>query len=337
MAYGMAQKDNMIWAYLIHLGYNMWSEPLEQAGYYEGAPKIRSCRKTNVSEYSYAQPYLRCDMKLWRELVAEAAERGVNMFVIDLGEAIQYESHPELSCEGALSKAQLQSELDYLKSIGIEPIPKLNFSACHDMWLGEYSKMLCTPAYYKVCSDLIHEVCELFSSPRLFHLGMDEEKASVQSNLNYVVERQGDLWWHDFTYLVKNTEECGARSWIWSDYMWHYEELFFERMPKEVLQSNWYYRSFDADKMPSPAYMNYLKAFTKLADKGYDQVPTGSNWALPDNFSNLAGYFRNNINTEKILGFMQTVWAPTLPPAVDKHKSALAEFPGAIKAWNNIP
>ncbi|MDD5487192.1 MAG: hypothetical protein PHW65_06535, partial [Dehalococcoidales bacterium] len=260
----MKEDRKTIWAYLIHLGYNMWSEPLEQDGYYKGAPKIKSCRITNTGGYSYAQPYLRCDMGLWRELAAEAAKRGVNMFVIDIGEALQYESHPELACEGALSKTRLLEELEYLRNIGIEPIPKLNFSACHDMWLGEYAKMLCTPIYYKVCSDLIHEVSELFSSPRLFHLGMDEEVASWQVGYNLIMERQGDLWWHDLLFLVKNTEECGARAWIWSDYMWHHEELFFERMPKEVLQSNWYYRNVEPEKMPSPVYMKYLQAFAKL-------------------------------------------------------------------------
>ncbi|MDD5603827.1 MAG: hypothetical protein PHG48_07135 [Eubacteriales bacterium] len=324
----------MIWAYLIHVGYNMWSEPLVQEGYYDGAPEIGSCRRTNAGKYSYAEGHLRFDRALWRKLAEEAAQKGVNMFVMDLGEAVSYESHPELACEGALSKEEIREEISFLKGLGIEPIPKLNFSACHDMWLGPYSKMLCTPEYYKVCADLISEVCELFSSPRLFHLGMDEEKASVQSNLNLIIERQGDLWWHDFSFLVRNVEKGGSQVWIWSDYMWFYEELFFERMPKEVLQSNWYYRKFKVEEMPSPAYEKYLKAFTKLADKCYDQVPTGSNWAEPVNFSGLAAYIHENVDNSRIKGFMQTVWAPTLPDLEDKHRQALSEFPGAIRAWN---
>ncbi len=320
---------NKIWAYLLHLGYNMWGDPRIQDGYYEGAPKIRCSYTRTDDEYYNAETFLRCDMGYWRELAASAAASGVNMLVVDIGEAVCYESHPELACKGALTKAELAAELEYLRSLGIEPIPKLNFSACHDMWLKPYSYMKCTPVYYEVCSDLIHEVCELFSQPRFFHLGMDEEKSSIRVR-NLIVERQEDLWWHDLLYFVKQTEQCGTRAWIWSDYMWDHEKLFLERMPKEVVQSNWYYSAdFEKEKMSADQAVK-LRAFTILAEKGYDQIPSGSNWSHPDNFSKMADYIKNNIDNKKVLGFMQTLWRPTLRKMEDKHKQAIGEIKKAI-------
>jgi hypothetical protein len=143
--------------------------------------------------------------------------------------------------ENAWSPDKLRHELQKMRSLGLEPIPKLNFSASHDIWLGEYSRMVSTSIYYKVCSDLIREVCELFDTPRYFHLGMDEETAAHQQNRLYAAIRQYDLWWHDLFFFVNCVEECGTRAWVWADYIWHHEEEFLRQMPRSVLQSNWYY------------------------------------------------------------------------------------------------
>ncbi|MBQ1229154.1 MAG: uracil permease, partial [Firmicutes bacterium] len=42
-------------------------------------------------------------------------------------------------------------------AMGITIIPKLNFSTNHDVWLGEYSRMVSTSIYYGVCRDLIND------------------------------------------------------------------------------------------------------------------------------------------------------------------------------------
>ena len=78
------------------------------------------------------------------------ARAGMNMLVIDLGDGIRYESHPEIAVQGAWPPARLREELARLRALGLEPIPKLNFSTAHDAWLHDYSRMVSTPAYYKV-------------------------------------------------------------------------------------------------------------------------------------------------------------------------------------------
>ncbi len=211
-------KAPLIWAILYHLGSNMWGD----------------C----PTAYTPKSDTLLCEDKIWTELTEKSAAAGMNMVVVDLGEGIQYKSHPELAIQGSWTIDKLRADLDRLRKLGLEPIPKLNFSACHDVWLGEYERMLSTPKYYEVCSDLIQEVCEIFDHPRFFHLGYDEETYGHQQTYSYAVVRQGELWWHDFLWFVKVVEKRGARPWIWSDWMWAHPDEFLRRMPKSVLQSN---------------------------------------------------------------------------------------------------
>ena len=93
--------------------------------------------------------------------------------LMDLAEQVLYPSHPELAVKGTWSPEKLRKELDRLRGLGLEPIPKLNFSTCHDFWLKDYSRMISTPEYYRVCADVIKDVCEMFDKPRLFHLGWE--------------------------------------------------------------------------------------------------------------------------------------------------------------------
>ena len=81
----------------------------------------------------------------------------------------------------------------------------------------------------------------MFDRPRFFRLGMDAEDYGNQKYYKHVVIRQSDAWWRDFLFLVQEIEKGGARAWIWSDYVWHHPELLYRKMPKSVVQSNWYY------------------------------------------------------------------------------------------------
>jgi len=307
---GQPSGRKMIWAYLLHLSYNMWADR-EIPGEWE--------------YYISAKPYLRVDISLWNDILKKMAEAGMNMVVIDLGDAVKYESHPEIAVRDAWTISRLKDELSRIREIGLEPIPKLNFSAGHDTWLGPYSRYVSTDTYYEVCRDLISEVIEIFDKPRFFHLGMDEETAHHQRYYNYVVVRQYDLWWHDFYFLIEHVEKGGSRPWIWSDYLWEHPEDFFENMPKSVLQSNWYYGSEFSKKKAS------VKAYLDLEEHGYDQIPTGSNCAAPENFQKTVNFCRRHIALERLLGFLQTSWMPTLEVFRQRHMQAIDLVDQAIK------
>ena len=302
-----------IWANLVHLGYNMWCDR-----------EIEPCRKPGKARHICAKPYLRFDDSLWNDILKKMVDVGMNMVVIDLGEGVKYKSHPELAVKNSWNTARLKEELSKIRGMGLEPIPKLNFSTCHDHWLGPYSRCVSTPQYYNVCRDLIAEVSELFDKPRFFHLGYDEETADHQRHFNYVVIRQHELWWHDFLFFVNEVEKHKVRPWIWSDYVWHHTEEFYKKMPKSVLQSNWYYAaSFDKSNIR-------IKSFIDLDTHGYDQVPTGSNWSTPENFQKLVKFCRKHINSPHLFGFLQTPWVPTLEEFRQRHIEAIEQVGKAI-------
>ncbi len=308
----------MIWANLLHLSYNMWID--------REAPEL-----TGYGKIIIGGPKLRFDKPVWDDLLPKMAENGVNMLVIDLGDGVSYASHPEIAVEGAWSIDELKAELDKLRQLGIEPVPKLNFSATHDLWMGPYSRMVSTPKYYEVCADLISECMDIFDSPRLFHLGMDEETFGHQVHQSYVVIRQYDLWWHDLMFLVGEVEKKGARAWIWSDFIWNHKDEFLERMPKSVLQSNWYYeQSLTPEDEPCKTYVN---AYNILEENGYDQVPAGSNHSTPDNFGNTVRWAKDNIAPERLKGFFQTIWRPTTEEFHQRHIEAIEQIGRARKEF----
>jgi hypothetical protein len=319
----------MIWANLLHLSTNMWCD---------------NDRPDLPTPHWSAKPYMRFDEELWREVTTTTAQAGLNMVLIDLGDAIQYESHPEIAIKGAWTRQHLLKELTRLRLLGLEPIPKLNFSTAHDAWLGDYSRMVSSPTYYEVCRDLIAEVSELFGHPRFFHIGMDEELASEQKLYEYALVRQGDLWWRDLYFYVDEVEKHGARAWIWSDSIWHHAETFLKKMPRSVVQSNWYYGD-QFEQEPSASddgiwregtnsmHTVPVNSYRILEKGGFDQIPTGSNWCLPSNFELTVDYCRNNIDPERLLGFMTAPWQLTLPEGRPRHLEAIDQVRHVIASY----
>ena len=286
----------MMWAYMIQLGENMWGD---EGGTRRWAPFF---------------PQLNTDDAVWREVIDFLPSQGFNTVLIDIGDAIQYESHPEISIPGAWSKDKFKKELDYMRSIGLTPLPKLNFSAGHKAWLKEYGRMLATSIYYRVCEDLIKEVAELFDYPEYFHLGMDEEDASNQSYMSYCCIRQKDLWWHDVYFLFDICEKLGMRPWVWADACWNNPDEYFAKMPKSVLQSNWAYH--EVKKNPDGTYRDkYYQAYVELEKRGFDQVPTSSTWSVNFNTHETMELGKAEIAPERLLGYMTAPWDFTVPQA----------------------
>ena len=279
-------KSELTWGALLHLGYNFWDD-------------------------AKAADHVRCDEPVWREVTERMAAHGMNLLLIDLGEAVAYPSHPELAVAGSWSVDKLRDELERLRGMGLEPVPKLNFSTCHDAWLKEYGRMVSTSEYYGVCKDLIRDVCEIFGRPRLFHLGFDEENAWQQRRYPQTVIRQGDLWWHDLLLLAKEVERNGARPWVWSDKCWGDRWSEFERrMPRSVLQSNWYYYKEFAEPAPHNR-MRCVRAYDMLDKAGFDQMPTGSNWDNDVNMSSTVAYCCEHVSSERLKGFLAAPWKST--------------------------
>jgi hypothetical protein len=248
------------------------------------------------------------------------------MVVIDLGDAVKYKSHPEIAVKGAWTRDKLRKELARLRKLGLEAIPKLNFSTGHDAWLGVYARQVSTPIYYKVCANLIREVADLFERPRFFHIGYDEETAGNQTEYDLVVVRQHELWWHDFEFFLAQVRKQGCRPWMWSDYAWGNHDAFYKRVPRSVLQSNWWYwPDWNSRKLSA------VRNFTELEKHKYDQIPTGANWVEPENFGKLVKYCTKRIDPKRLLGFLQTVWYPTVECYRKRHIEAVDVVGETIK------
>lgn len=305
----MAKPEDEIKAVLLHLGGNMWCDWPATPAQAENLKKQGRAphEKVPVNE------------DIWRRSTDLLVEKGMNMVVIDLGEGVAYPRRPELAIEGSWPVEKLRAELARLRAAGLEPIPKLNFSNTHNGWLKHYRRLVSTGEYYRVCEDVIRDAVEIFDSPRFLHLGYDEETDSHQSGFDFIMVRQGELWWNDFLWFVKTAEKVGVRPWVWSDYCWHHPD-YVKRCPKCVLQSNWYYdeqmEGFDIPNMKE--HRALVQAFVDLEKAGFDQVPCGSNWnsgyrrkngpKRNESMRELVPFCRKVIAPERLKGFMMASW-----------------------------
>lgn len=296
-------EEKFIWSILLHLGYRMWGDD----------NSLKPMPDTLAFDYD-----------VWKEATERMAEIGMNLAVVDVGEGIVLPSHPELAVKGSWEPERMRGEVERLKKMGIEAIPKLNFATCHDAWLGEVQHMVSTPEYYKTCADVIKDVAEIFGHPRLFHIGMDEESdMGIQKRKDYIVKRQGALYWHDVKFLEGEVKRHGARAWMFADESWFNRESFYANCPKSILLSNWYYgRSFRI--VEAKWHPPRMQAYADLDAAGFDQVPCATNW-YPDflyakkgirandvNFPLTVAHCRGAIDPRRLKGFMMTPWSRTV-------------------------
>ncbi len=299
----------MIWSLYATLGYNMWYTEL---------------------------PTVPFEDEAWKILVDKACEHGFNQIVLDLGEGVRYGTHPELAHPGAWTRERVREEVKALRERGIELIPKLNFSAGHDMWLGDYGKMIGLPKYYEVCRDLIREVYELFDKPEYIHIGMDEEDdPQFFKFMDLVTFRRGELLWHDLRFLCDCVSDTGAKPWIWGDIPFiHHEEFFSRFKPGSVMISPWNYRGLKEEHYTpiesNPKYMakyaplgykyveedplcvRYMERSVPTAEAGYDIVPCASIcFGCMYNPDDVVEYFMQNAPRDHLAGFMIAPWKST--------------------------
>ena len=293
-------NSELMFGYLIHLSTHMWDdENTPPRGWYQ--PQ-RYTEKNNV------------DLPTWDATIRFLQERKYNMLLIDVGDAVKYESHPEISASDAWDKDFFRKKLDEIRAAGITPLPKLNFSCCHHTWLKGYRRMVSSPAYYQACSDVIKEVCELFDGPELIHFGLDEENVRNQKFRETIHIRQGDLWWHDAYFYFDEAEKYGARPWVWSDYCWEHSDEFFRKMPKSVVQSNWFYGLF-SDYPAEHANTQAISTYELLDKHGFEQIPTCSCWssAGAHNVRQTLAHGKAVLSPELIRGYMVAPWCFTRP------------------------
>ena len=298
-------KKNLMWAYFIHLSRHQWGD------------------ETSPAPGRYLDPddavYNNVDLDTWDEVIQNLPRFGYNTVVIDVGDAVQYESHPEISAPDAWSKEFMKKKLDEICALGMTPIPKLNFSAAHDTWLKQYGRMISTPIYYQVCADLILEVCDLFDRPAFFHLGMDEETDRYQQHHAITVIRHQELWWHDINFLFEQCGKNGARPFIWTSHTLNtYRDSFLEKMPKSVLQTITFNSKvlFPANngaplERREERAVKAIKNLEFLIENGYEIVLVGNTWSYYRTIQQVAGLAKELVPPKAFKGIMIASWLPT--------------------------
>lgn len=314
----------MIWSMLLHLSFNFWDNRPDSISLQELSHRLRS-------------DDMRCDDETWNATLQALKQNGANQVIIDLGDGVRFDSHPEIALKDAWSKNKLYDELNKIRELGMEPIPKLNFSAGHDEWMGPYARMISTPAYYDFCRDLIAESMELFGTPAYFHIGMDEENQRNQREYTHAVIRQHELWYSDLEFYANEITSRGARPWMWSDKMWEDEDRYVNRVSRDIVQSNWYYGiDYGGVREPLPGEATFQRPehipyFEKLEKAGFDQIPTASNYTNTQSLSLLVEHCTQVISPGRLLGFLHTTWYPTI--VQEQHRMlAVAEQIGRARA-----
>lgn len=295
--------------FLMHLGGNMWQKP--------GNTKMY---KKESIDWLY-RDYLVTDDATWKTVTDFLPSCHINTLLIDMGEAVEMKSHPELAVRGSWSQEKFKNELKRLRALGLEPIPKFNFSASHNAWMKDMSYKTGTKEFYALCKDLIDEACELFDGPELFHIGMDEEDAYSQNTYGHalVITKSPEQFAHDTNLLFEACQRNGARPWMWAgtaafDY-YGGEQKFAQAVPKSVVLSNYHYGSIHVDgedmyNMPS------VKHYKVLEELGYDQIPCASTWVEPTSNLRTMNFAKKYMNDEKLMGFLSAPWHLTIPEMV---------------------
>ena len=80
--------EQKMWAFYIQLGTNMWRK------------NGRKSSKNLMDEEAYYRDYLNCDKETWRKVTDFLPSCGVNTLVIDMGEGVRLDRHPELAVKG---------------------------------------------------------------------------------------------------------------------------------------------------------------------------------------------------------------------------------------------
>ena len=315
-----------------------------------------------INETKATDLYEHFEEEAWEALISKLSSYGIDTVLLDVCDAVEYKSHPEISLKNAWSRERVKKELARFREMGITVIPKMNFSARHDIWLGRYERMLSTPEYYEVCRDLIKELYEIFEHPEYIHIGMDEEDDEhYYGNGELVIYRRKNLFFKDLRFLMDVVKETGAKPWIWMDPLFVDAEKYKAEIGNDALISPWYYYGLYPEHFKPieelkehflatyedfkrlgmtyaedhPFYVEFREKILPLAeDAGYEYFPCASRYFESwKNAEDLVRYFKEGVKAEKLHGFMTAPWMPVTMKCLETYEKNLADLAAAIKKY----
>jgi hypothetical protein len=256
------------------------------------------------------------DKQTWIKVTDFCAECNMDTIFIDIGDGVILDSHPEIAVEGAWTKDEFKAELERLRSKGLNPLPKFNFSSAHSAWMGKYAYMVGTQIYYDFCRDVIEEVCDIFGSPEIFHIGMEEEDANSQKNKPIAIVRAPHIMMRDINFLADVCKAKGARACIWlNDKMieaFGGEDAFCKNISKDIIMMPYYY-GWVRPYYTEAEIPKTVKLMKRLGELGYDMIVCSSTWSWHLAMHDVMDYCKNNVDNKHILGYIMASWILTDP------------------------
>ena len=182
-------------------------------------------------------------------IAEELAPRKVNTLILRIDYNYQFESHPELRDESALSKTEVKKLVDVCRNNQIRIIPQINLLG-HQSWAtknsnllrvypefdetpqvimpekykwpnddGLYCKSYCPlhPNVHKIVFELVDEICDAFETDA-FHAGMDEvfyigdDKCPRCSGKD-----KAELFAGEVNLIRNHLASKNRQLWIWGD------------------------------------------------------------------------------------------------------------------------
>jgi hypothetical protein len=173
-------------------------------------------------------------------LIRAAAESGFNMLVIDVKDAVRYKSLPKLRKRYTVPMRELKALTALAKSLGLEVVPKLNFSKSpvhrHSHWLWPEQS---PPDSEKMWNEALKAIDEVVAvmRPHFLHVGMDEDDT-----------RSPDEYRRALHFLHKQLKKRKLRMMIWADcgHRWRPAERWkvapaIKTLPRDVILMPWNY------------------------------------------------------------------------------------------------
>ena len=138
--------------------------------YSKGVPKNGPLRRADISLGTGDGRMKYVTRKEWCAATQKLSDEGFNAVAVDIADGFAYPSHPELAAQGAWNDKQFRVELKRLRELGLEPIPRLDFSAGRFGWTG---KKAGTAEGLEIGIGLIKDVLKVFGHPRFFQIVTD--------------------------------------------------------------------------------------------------------------------------------------------------------------------
>lgn len=173
----------------------------------------------------------------------------MNLLVLDVEDGVRYKKHPELARHYSVPMAHLKALCAAAHGLGMEVVPKLNFSKSernvHDEWMRPHTDSVNwknrLTDWWRVAEDAIGELVRACKPRRFFHLGMDEDHSRSLSQ--YVA---------DIKRLRSILKGHGLRAVIWNDSCYEDRDVIAQvhadksraaeaLLPKDIVQIPWDY------------------------------------------------------------------------------------------------